>query len=155
MATKVYGIYGRTEAHINLPVNRGLASLKLEFTKGCIAPGPGYRPATYTTNSKVEQILIENSPSYGGLIKLVRAFGDEEPEASAAPVSKPAHTATAEVQDKDNSQETKSYPDVTDIDQVRTVLKASGAKAPTLTSLNAMAKWAKANNIEFPNFSFE
>jgi len=47
----------------------------------------------------------------------------------------------------------KEFPDVTTIDELRQILKANGAKAPTLTSESAMMRWAENHGLSFPNLA--
>ena len=79
--TKVYGIYGRTTVEINLPV--GKATLPLTFERGCL-DRKNFRPATFITSKKYIQDMIENSPLFGGTIKLVKTYGGGESVVSPA-----------------------------------------------------------------------
>lgn len=164
--TKIYGIYGFTQAKIQVPIGSGAAYLMLEFTKGNTQPGPYYRPATYVSASRTEQQMIENSPIFGHKIILYKSFGEEEveqPKTQNAPnplanpvpkVAKPAEPSPAPTQEKTPAPEMASYPDVTNIDEARVVLKSAGAKATQLASEDAMKKFMEKKNIVFPNFNF-
>lgn len=141
---KFYGIYGKTTALVRIEANGGKAYLQCEFKRGNPNPGAAYRPAVYVSSSRSEQDIIENSPYFGRLIKLIRVIGDPSPlpEAEAA------------VRDAEVNGVVKEYPDVTDIDQARAVLKSLGAKATVLASPEAMERFMTAKQVSFPNFQF-
>lgn len=144
--TKIYAIYGYTVVNIRIPAGNGKAFINAEFTKGCPNGGANYRPATYVSTSETEQRIIENSPYFGGKIKLYRTYGAEETVTAAAP----------RVEEKPVVDEVvpTEYPEVTDMDGVISVLKKRGAKATTLKSEDNMRKYCAVKGISFPNFEF-
>lgn len=148
MKLKVYGIYGKTAAIIQLPVNGGKAFLPLEFENGNVSNGEGYRPATYSTNDKAKQIIIENSDLFKvGEIKIIREYDEGGEEDPAEPVRKAEHIA-------EHESKTTEYPDVKTIEQARAVLKSLGAKATVLTKPEGMIDFMHKQGISFPNFNF-
>lgn len=75
---KTYGIYGKVEQLIVL--HAGRASMTLHFEGGAITPY-GTSPAEFTTSNPMWQAVIERSPEFtGGLIKLVRQYGEPAKE---------------------------------------------------------------------------
>ncbi len=152
MITKIYGVYGYREACITIPVSRdGRSYLKVSFVNGNPQHGLNYRPATYVCADKVEQSMIENSILFGGTIKLVRQFGEEDPEPEKKAVAPSKDEDAKQAEDTEAGKELKEFPDVTTIDELRQILKANGAKAPTLTSESAMMRWAENHGLSFPN----
>lgn len=140
---KVYGIAGRTCADIT--IRAGKATLQIEFTKGCL-DRKNYRPATYSTGDPVIQMMIENSPLFGNLIRIHRIYGGENPKASEET------TYAAAEQEQPPLQ---SFPDVTDFEGVVETLKSLGAKATNLKTVDGIRKFMVTKNIEFPNYEFE
>ena len=141
---KFYGIYGKTTAMVRIEVNGGKAYLQCEFTRGNPNPGAAYRPAVYVSSSRAEQDIIEGSQYFGRCIKRIRVIVDSVPAAEASAKAKAAEVNGA----------MKEYPDVTDIDQARAVLKSLGAKATVLASTEAMERFMAAKQFSFPNFQF-
>lgn len=133
---KVYGIHGRTTALIRIPAGKnGRAYLECEFGRGRMGVGPANRPATYVTTDPVKQAIIEGSPLFGGMIKLIRSYEDE-PGQTEAPASK----SVTEI------------PEVTSHDEAVAYLKAHGAKATNLTSDSAIRKYMDKIGVVFPNY---
>lgn len=143
MALKIYGIHGRSTASIRVPAGDGKAYLICEFTKGRPTPGGNYKPATYATHDKTEQDIIEHSPYFGGIIKLLHVYGSIEEKAVAK-----SEAATPK-------NEPKVYEDVETYEQAITVLKSLGAKATQLRSVDAIKKLMASMNVSFPNYNFE
>lgn len=133
---KVYGIHGRTQAVIKVPVNNNQAWLECEFKHGRIGAGLGNKPATYPTSDATEQNIIENSPLFGPLIFLVRQSA-EEPKAdkAAAAAAVPVTPITS----------------VTSKEEAIAYLKQQGAKATQLKDDEAIAKYAAKIGVSFPN----
>lgn len=95
---KVYGIQGRTQALITIPFNGGRGKLELEFEHGRIGAASLNRPATYSTDDPAKQAIIEGSKFFGGLVTVVRTYGEPEPapvKVAAAPKSAPAAAPAA------------------------------------------------------------
>ena len=136
---KVYGIHGRTQALIKVPVNNGKAWIECEFRHGRIGAGMGNRPATYPTADVTEQNIIENSPLYGPLIVLVRAVGEDKPVAAAAEKAVEPQAAAKAVTSVTSREEAVAY------------LKQNGAKASELRSNEAIKQCAAKLGVFFPN----
>lgn len=133
---KVYGIHGRTTALIRIPAGKnGRAYLECEFGRGRMGVGPANRPATYVTTDPVKQAIIEGSPLFGGMIKLIRSYEDE-----------PGQTETPA------SKSVTEIPGVTSHDEAVAYLKAHGAKATNLTSDSAIRKYMDKIGVVFPNY---
>lgn len=143
MATKVYGIPGKTTVEIKLPV--GKAILPLLFEHGCL-DRKAFKPATYITNKKVIQDIIENSKYFGKTIKLIKSYGNDQPAAPAAPKA---------AAPKAEPDEPKVFEDVTSYDQVIAILKGFGVKATQLRTPELVKKVCAARNISFPNYNFD
>lgn len=166
MITKVYGIYGYTQAKIQVPVGNSGAFLSLEFRGGNPLAGAYYRPATYVTCDPTEQLMIEESKMFGSQIVIFSQYGEAEPQ--PAKVEKPAKGGkggkTDKPAEKPVTEELKENPtdggegnefaDVTTIDGARAVLKAAGAKAGVLLDNDKMKAFASEKGIVFPNFVF-
>lgn len=166
--TKVYGIYGYTTVEINLPV--GKAVLPLTFERGCL-DRKNFRPATFITNKKPIQDMIENSSMFGKTIKLVKTYGENSVQQRATPASKRASTnktnsenvvpaapvedAAAKADKPAEEDKTKEYPDVTTKEQLIEVVKSLGAKADVLVDDAKLKNFISKKSLVFPNFSFE
>ena len=134
---KVYGIHGRTQALIKVPVNNGKAWINCEFKHGRIGAGIGNRPATYPTADVTEQNIIENSPFFGSLIFLHRVAATETPE--VAKQDTPAVPAAEAVTSVTSKEEAIAY------------LKQNGAKATNLKDDESIRKYAAKIGVHFPN----
>lgn len=130
---KIYGIHGRTQAIVNIPVNNGHAHFECEFKHGRIGAGLGNRPATYATNDSIEQNIIENSPLFGPLIFLHRV---------AAPTEKKPEQVKASLQ---------AVPGITSREEAIAYLKQNGAKAVHLKDDETIKKYATKIGVHFPN----
>ena len=151
--TKVYGIYGKTTVEINLPVGR--ATLPIAFTRGCL-DRKNYRPASYITNKKSIQDMIESSPMFGRTIKLVKIYGNDTPkeEAAPAPAPKKAVAKPAAAPEPEQEEAPKEYPDVTTKEQLVAVVKSLGAKASILADDAKLNKFISTKGLSFPNYQF-
>lgn len=134
---KVYGIHGRTQALIKVPVNNGKAWIDCEFKHGRIGAGIGNRPATYPTSDETEQNIIENSPFFGSLIFLHRVAAAETP--ATAKQDTPAAPAATAVTSVTSKEEAIAY------------LKQNGAKATNLKDDESIRKYAAKIGVHFPN----
>lgn len=148
MATKSYGIYGRTSVEINLPV--GKATLRLEFTGGCL-DRKNYRAATYITSNPAIQAMIENSSLFGSVIKIVKVYGGEAK--SGVQESKPEKKAVAKAPEATASEAT-DHPEVTTKEEAYAVLKSLGAKAVELKDLASFKATMNKLNVTFSNYKF-
>ena len=160
MATKVYGIYGRTTVEINLPV--GKATLPLVFERGCL-DRKNFRPATYVTSKEAIQAMIENSALYGSTIRLVKVYGNEAASAPAAAVKKsekPKTVKAAEAAQTEAAAEPaeasgqKDYPEVTTKEEAYAILKSLGAKAVELKDTASFKATMDKYGVTFSNFTF-
>ena len=136
---KTYGIDGQTTAIVKIPFNGNTAWLEVEFKRGRIGTKTQNRPATFSTTDPVEQAIIENSPMFGRMIRLIRCIGsDETPTAksSAAPAPAPA---------------LENHPEITSKDEAVAFLKAHGAKATNLKDDESIMKFAAKIGVRFPN----
>lgn len=153
MATKVYGIPGKTTVELKLQVDK--ATLPLSFEHGCL-DRKNYKPATFSTRDKVVQDMIENSPMFGRIIKLIKVYGNDSPAAAPA---KQKSAARVVVDDEPEEQgvvdPTKVFADVTTYDELIAVLKSKGAKATQIKDAEAAKKFIIRNGFAFPNFNFE
>ena len=112
--------------------------------------------------------MIEGSQFYGKTIKLYKVYGSEEPEVKK-PVNpsknapsrtvKPAEMPAVPHMDAEPSEnasaadkELKEYPDVTNIEEARMVLKSLGAKATQLKE-SAIRKTMDQLGVSFPNYT--
>lgn len=144
MALKIYGIHGRSTASIRVPAGDGKAYLICEFTKGRPTPGANYKPAVYATSDTTEQSIIEHSPYFGGIIKLMEVYATADTK-NSAPIMK----------EENPRAEAKVFEDVTTYEQALTVLKSLGAKATQLRSIDAVKRLMANLNVSFPNYNFE
>lgn len=133
---KVYGIHGRTQAIIKVPVNNNQAWIECEFKHGRIGAGIGNKPATYPTNDATEQNIIENSALFGPLIFIVRQS---------------AETPVVDTVDTESALQVKPVTSVTSREEAIAYLKQQGAKATQLKDDAAMAKFAAKIGVSFPN----
>ena len=141
---KVYGVLGRTTALVRIPANSGKAYLEIEFKRGRIGYGRNNQAATYSTADKTEQEIIENSPYFGRLIKLLRVYNKDG--ASVAPAAATEKAAGAKV-------EKTSVPEVTTQEEAVSYLKSKGAKATNLRSAETIKAFADKIGVSFPNLN--
>ncbi len=154
MATKVYGVWGRTNVELSIPV--GKARLPLRFERGNLDK-KYFRPATFMTSKKYVQDMIENSPLFGTTIQLVKVIGSDGDKAAAppAPVQKPNERKTGmEEQPKPAGADNIDFPEVDSREGAIEILKQNGAKATDLVNDAKIRAFMKKRNITFSNFSF-
>lgn len=149
--TKVYGIHGKTTVEIKLPV--GKATLPLVFTRGCL-DRKNYRPASFMTSKKYIQDMIESSPLFGKTIKLVKAYGKDEPAEKVAPKKAKVAIKETPAVEQEEVPEIAEYPDVTTKEQLIAVVKSHGAKATVLADEAKLKKFIASKNLSFPNYQF-
>lgn len=115
------------------------------------------------------QSIIEHSPYFGRLIKLIRVSSDENPayQGDAAPAKAQAISQEKPSQPKDESTDEKEllpqgdneapteYPDVKTYEEAIAVLKSLGAKATQMRTIPMTKKLVEKMNISFPNYNFE
>lgn len=144
---KVYGIHGRTTAIIRIYNATGKAYIEPEFKRGRLGLGASNQAATFSTSDPTEQAIIEDSPLFGGLIKLMRVYkGDDKEE---APVSAPLETAKPEAAEPDNT----IVEEVETKEQAVAYLKSRGVKATQLKDDEAIKKSAAKIGVTFPNLN--
>lgn len=141
---KVYGVHGRTTALVRVPAGAGRAWIEVEFKRGRLGVGKANTAATYSTADPTEQAIIEDSPLFGSLIKLLRVYGEE-----GKPVAAPLAT-----EKPDGAEVVKNeVPEVTTKEEAIAYLKAKGAKAVQLRSNEGIRSCADQLGIIFPNLN--
>lgn len=167
MAVRTYGIPRIIESHEIFLFNKGMGKLKVKFSGGI--PDPKYLiPATYSTGSEFEQLVIENSPLFG---KKVFRYGPngqviaaepinviaERINSSSAPATKkmgrPSAKAAAAAPEVEPG--TKVYDRVETIGQATEVLLDLGARADELTGREAVVSAMMRMKVAFPNLKFD
>lgn len=143
MATKVYAISGKSTVQLQIPV--GKAVMPITFDKGYTSKR-NFRPATFSTNKKYVQDIIENSPYFGSLIKLFKEYGNDNPDVK--PDKRRSSRQTAKVEN-----EKTEAPEITTQEKAAAYLKAHGAKATDLVDVDAMKKYAEKIGVSFPNLN--
>ena len=152
MATKVYGISGRTTVEIKIPVGKAL--LPLVFENGSL-DRKTYKPATYSTSSRAIQDMIEGSPLFGKTIKLYKVYGSVEApkpkkvEPEEAPAAK---TAAAKAKAKP-AEDAEKVAGVSTHEEAVAYLKKKGAKATDLIDDESMRAFMAKKNITFDNYT--
>ena len=171
--TKIYGVDGKREAVMMIPLGNGRNEMQVTFKRGNDLRGANYRPATYACANEIEQLMIESSSLFQtGVIRLIKVIGTSEPAAENKKKDKRAGRANSNAGGTNpNPQENGSVtdtgveppdgdevsviPEVTTIEEARVALKARGANAGVLMNKSAMKNYMIANKIKFPNFNFE
>lgn len=154
MATKVYAISGKTTVELSIPVGKK-AVFRLVFDKGQTGR-KNFRPATFSTNKQYEQDIIENSPYFGGMIKLYKVYGGSK---KPVPQPEPAAPEVEVVTDEKTPEAGEDGPTVTEYPEVKTkaeavaFLKARGAKATDLRDNASLKKFATRIGVAFPNLN--
>ena len=141
---KVYGIYGKTTAIVRVYTRSGLAYIEPEFKRGRLGLGKSSTAATYSTADKTEQSIIEDSPLFGGTIKLLRVYGNEGSEVAASLATEKPEAAEIIL---------TAVPDVTTKEQAVANLKSKGAKAVQLRDDEAIKRFAAKVGVSFPNLT--
>lgn len=132
-----YEIFGQVERSSYFKVGKAL--MRVEFKGGSINSA-GLVPATFVTDNSLLQKAIENSDAFrSGQIK--RGKVEELAEPSDAPVG-------------DNEEKGNSFPDVTNMQQARTLLMAEpySLSLSELQTKAAIKKKAEECGILFPNW---
>lgn len=145
MALKVYGVSGRTTALLRIPTKGGRAWIEVEFKRGRLGLGASNKAATFCTNDKTVQSIIEDSSLFGNTIKLLRIYNSDSDAEPAAPkaAEKPA----------ENPVEVISVPEVNSKEEAISYLKGRGAKATNLKDDDSIRKFMAKIGVEFPNFT--
>lgn len=164
MATKVYAISGKTTVELSIPVGKK-AFMPLVFDKGQTGR-KNFRPATFSTNKKYVQDIIENSPYFGSMIKLYKVYGGSSmpiPKAVASPLASPEPAAPGLEDDPqvtpaipaadDATPQVTEYPEVKTKEDAVAFLKARGAKATDLRDNKSLKKFATRIGVAFPNLN--
>lgn len=144
---KKYGIYGKVEMSVLIPVNR--AKLRINFQDGIIN-AQGVVPASFTTSDPVVQTAIENHEMYlKGRIKLVKKYkiGEVETETSSQP-SKSESPAPETPQDGSTV-----YEDVKNAQTAKEVLiREFNVPIIELQDKESIKSKAKELGVSFPNW---
>ena len=141
---KVYGIHGKTTALLRISTRSGKSWIEVEFKRGKLGLGASNQAATFSTADPTQQAIIEDSPMFGGKIKLLRVYrGDSEQIAAPLATEKPNGAEVTKV----------NVPDVTTREQAITYLKSRGAKATQLRSDEAIVAFAEKIGVSFPNLN--
>lgn len=154
MATKVYGIYGKTSATIRIPVSGGKSWLECEFSHGTPNNGINTRPATLAVKDPVKQAIIEKSQFFPTLIKLIRVHAEPEVAQSTEAKSAKAKPEVV-VPEEEKTKELQVFESVTTFEEAVGVLKKMGAKATQLRSPETIKKAMVTMNISFPNYELD
>ncbi len=141
MALKVYGVSGRTTALLRIPTRGGRSWIEVEFKRGRLGLGASNKAATFCTNDKTVQSIIEDSSLFGNTIKLLRIYNSDS---DAEPVAPKADEKPAEV---------ISVPEVSSKEEAISYLKGRGAKATNLKDDDSIRKFMAKIGVEFPNFT--
>lgn len=132
-----YEIFGQVERSSYFKVGKAL--MRVEFKGGSINSA-GLVPATFVTDNSLLQKAIENSDAFrSGQIKCGKV--EELVEPSDAPVG-------------DNDNKGNSFPEVTNMQQARTLLMAEpySLSLSELQTKAAIKKKAEECGILFPNW---
>lgn len=77
--TKIYGVDGKREAVMMIPLGNGRNEIQVTFKRGNDLRGANYRPATYACANRIEQLMIESSALFKtGVIRLIKVIGTAE-----------------------------------------------------------------------------
>lgn len=77
--TKIYGVDGKREAIMMIPLGNGRNEIQVTFKRGNDLRGANYRPAIYACANRIEQLMIESSMLFKtGVIRLIRVIGTAE-----------------------------------------------------------------------------
>lgn len=135
---KIYGMPGKVSACMNIPFNSGKANLNVEFSRGCL-DRKHYKPATYRTDSEIEQNIIESYDGFGKSIILLKTIGE------------PKKTVVEQT-----PKQVEVHDEVDSFESAAAVLKAiPGIKAASLRTPASAKRVAESNGIVFPNYEFE
>lgn len=144
---KKYGIYGKVEMSVLIPVNK--AKLRINFQDGIIN-AQGVVPASFTTSDPVVQTAIENHEMYlKGRIKLVKKYkiGEVETETSSQP-SKSESPSPETPQDGSTV-----YEDVKNAQTAKEVLiREFNVPIIELQDKESIKSKAKELGVSFPNW---
>lgn len=138
-----YEIHGQIERNCYFRIGKAL--VRIEFAGGSIN-STGVSPAHYVTENALFQKAIENSEIFRsgeikrGKVEIIEEAGDNE-----AAVAKDCGIVC------DN---TKAFPEVTNMQQARSVLMASpyNCTLAQLQTKNAIKTVAQANGVTFPDW---
>lgn len=162
-ATRTYGIPKVVESVELFSFNNGRGHLRIRFANGI--PDPKFKiPATYTTDSPFEQLVIEASPQFGRRIfrygpkgeiinSSVESIVNETKEVMAS--TDAAKEKNAKLKGKASSAATAVYKDVETIGQATEILLDLGVKADELGSPEAIVSAMMRMKVSFPNLKFE
>lgn len=139
---KTYGIPRVVQSHELIPYNNGKGHITIDFTGGI--PDEKYKiPATYSTASEFEQMVIELSPLFN--TKIFRY------DPNGKIITSPSKIAGGLKRGSKPLDETKTYKDVENLGQATEVLLELGAKADELTSTESIVSTMMKMGVSFPN----
>lgn len=162
-ATRTYGIPKIVESMELFSFNNGRGTLRIRFANGI--PDPKFKiPATYTTDSPFEQLVIEASPQFGRRIfrygpkgEIIRSSVEdivkETREVMAS--TDAAKEKNAKLKKNKTAASTSVYNDVETIGQATEILLDLGVKADELGSPEAIVSAMMREHVSFPNLKFE
>ncbi len=144
MLTKIYGIYGRTTAVVNIPTGKGKAQINVTFDRGVPNPGPNYRPATFSTSDPVVQEIMENCSLFNKMYTLYRVYGKTTGGSNEKSDNGPVESTPVSLEPMDG---------IETIEEAIAYLKSKGAKATQLRGNEAIKKYAEKIGVSFPKLN--
>lgn len=134
-----YEIHGQIERNCYFRIGKAL--VRIEFSGGSIN-STGVYPAHYSTDNALFQKAIENSEIFRngeikrGRVEIIKEAGDD-------------------VELDNNENDVQNYPDVTNMQQARTVLMNApyNCTLAQLQNKNAIKTVAQDMGVAFPNWS--
>lgn len=134
-----YEIHGQIERNCYFRIGKAL--VRIEFSGGSIN-STGVYPAYYSTDNALFQKAIENSEIFRngeikrGRVEIIKEAGDD-------------------VELDNNENDVQNYPDVTNMQQARTVLMNApyNCTLAQLQNKNAIKTVAQDMGVAFPNWS--
>ena len=139
MVTKVYGIWGRSRAIVQVKTGSGRAYVEADFDRGIPTEGPNFRPATFSTSDPVVQQIMERSPLFNNLYVLYKVMKHEDPASTESLSKEPKKT------------DVEPLDGISTKDEVVAYLKSRGAKATNLKDPESILKFAEKIGVSFPN----
>lgn len=151
-AVRTYGIPHAIEVHEIFTYNGGIGKLHVRFRGGVVDPKYNI-PATYSTSSEFEQLVIEGSSQFGVKVFRYGPKGEQIATSTCAvkrdediKVKQPPHIkSTIEV------DSTKEYPNVETLGEATEVLMELGVDASELGGKNAILAAMVQQKVSFPN----
>ena len=144
---KTYGVTGLMEWHAVIPA--GQAKVHVHFSGGALT-GYGITPAEYTTDDRMIQAVIENSPYYKkGKIVLLRTFEVAEPDNGKKPSAKSKAVSSSEISAVQEEPALREVA-VGDLDEAKDYLAEEyGVARSKMRSKQAIIDAGKENGLIF------